>query len=551
MRRWGRWPWVLLFLTLSMLPAPSAAPKRILILESFGPAFAPHDAFLGNFRTELARLSPEPVDIFEVSLESARFRGDLAERPLVDYLRALFTGRPPDLVVPVGGPATRFAQKYRQELFPATSMLFAAVEQRILQSPGLTRNDAVVSVALDLGLVMRNMLELLPDTTNVVMVIGSSPLEEYWLGETRRELQAFTNRVGFTWFNELSFAQMQKQSAALPPHSAIYYVLLSVDAEGVPYVEERALTELHAVANAPIFGIHGSQLGRGIVGGPLLSVPELSHDSAEAAVRILQGEAPENIRPPPMPLGTPRYDWRELKRWKIPETRLPSGSVIEFREPTFWEHYRGRLIGILALVLAEAVLIVLLILNLVKRRRTEKLLRESESRFRTVADSAPVLIWMSGVDTLRTFFNKAWLDFTGRTAQQEMGNGWTEGVHPEDLPGCLKTYQEASTPERRSRCSTGCADTMASLVGSWTTACHGTMRMEILPATSAPVWTSPSASERRQKHTNSARNWPTSPASSPSANSRPRSRTNSTSRWRRSSAMPRPDCVSWPREIPT
>jgi hypothetical protein len=153
---------VLLFLTLSMLPAPSAAPKRILILESFGPAFAPHDAFLGNFRTELARLSPEPVDIFEVSLESARFRGDLAERPLVDYLRALFTGRPPDLVVPVGGPATRFAQKYRQELFPATSMLFAAVEQRILQSPGLTRNDAVVSVALDLGLVMRNMLELLP-----------------------------------------------------------------------------------------------------------------------------------------------------------------------------------------------------------------------------------------------------------------------------------------------------------------------------------------------------------------------------------------------------
>jgi PAS domain S-box-containing protein len=74
------------------------------------------------------------------------------------------------------------------------------------------------------------------------------------------------------------------------------------------------------------------------------------------------------------------------------------------------------------------------------RKRQEAILRESEARFRLVADTAPVLIWMSGADKLGTYFSKPWLDFTGQTLESQLGNGWAGRVHPDDLNRCLITY---------------------------------------------------------------------------------------------------------------
>ena len=83
-----------------------------------------------------------------------------------------------------------------------------------------------------------------------------------------------------------------------------------------------------------------------------------------------------------------------------------------------------------------------------ERRHTQRLLRDNEERFRIVADFAPVFIWMSDADKLCNFVNKPWLDFTGRSLDQELGNGWAVGLHPDDRQRCYETFFSAFDAHR-------------------------------------------------------------------------------------------------------
>ena len=171
------------------------APKRVLMLHSFGLRFKPWTDYAEGIRSEMSRKSKTPVDYHDHSLLNARLGADKSDDPFVDYLDAVYSKIAPDLIIAFGAPAASFVQQNRECLFPGKPMLFTAIEGRRVQRDKLTENDTVVATHNDFAAAFENLLHVLPDTKTIVIVNGVSPNEKFWEGELRRELAQFSNRV--------------------------------------------------------------------------------------------------------------------------------------------------------------------------------------------------------------------------------------------------------------------------------------------------------------------------------------------------------------------
>ena len=348
-----------LLATLCQSQAADPEPKRVLMLHSFGLRFKPWNLYAEAIRAEISRRGN--VDFQDHSLLTARLNSDKSDGPFVDYLYALNADQPPDLIVAIGAPAANFVQRHRKDLFPKTPMVFTVVQERRVDFAKLTAYDTVVASSTDVSLFFDNILRVLPLTNTIAVVVGTSPNETFWLEARRRDTASFAERLQFRWYNKLSFEDILKDAAALPPRSAIYWLMMNVDGAGVTHESGSALSRLSTVANAPIFAHDSTYFGEGIVGGPMHSVPELSKKTAEVAIRILNGEKAGDIKPSFVPLASPIFDWRQMQRWGISESSLPPGSTIAYREPTVWQRYSWQIASIVTVLLIQAGFIAVLL----------------------------------------------------------------------------------------------------------------------------------------------------------------------------------------------
>jgi signal transduction histidine kinase len=351
--------------------ADTAETKRVMLLHSFGRDFKPWSDYARSIREELERQSRWPLDITDHSLVTARSSDEDPEPAFVEYLRALFAKRPLDLVVSIGAPATAFVQRHRERLFAATPMVLTAVEQRRIQWSRLTANDAAVPVWINYRAAFENILQVLPATKNIIVVVGTSPIEKFWKDAIGKEAEPLAGRIAFSWTDHLSFGDLLKQAAALPPNTAIFWELMIVDGAGVIHEGSAPLKRLHAVSSAPIFSYDESFFGGEIVGGPLLRVVDTSRQTAAVAIRILGGEKAGDIKIPPVAFARPQFDWREMRHWGIDESSLPPGSLVLYREPTMWHRYRVQIIAVVALLLLQGALIAWLLYEHWRRQDVE------------------------------------------------------------------------------------------------------------------------------------------------------------------------------------
>ncbi|WP_170157266.1 ATP-binding protein [Roseimicrobium gellanilyticum] len=396
-------------------------------MHSFGRDYSPNGEVASIFRTELARDNPNAIEFVDASLEMARFDGEENEKPLLDFLRAVFEEQMPDLVVPIGSPAVMFCRRHRSTLFPHSPMLLLDAEKRRVE---MMKDDPdVVSVGPDVNInyLAGNIFEVLPKTRHIYVAQDASPIGRFWTTVMKREWDAaYSNRATFHWMNDQSLKQMRSTVSALPPDSVVLVGMMMRDAAGVPLVEETGLDAMHESANAPVFSFNDLQLGRGTLGGRLVPQKRVAVEGAKVAMKLLAGVPPSSLPWQHFPLGAPVYDARELKRWGISESALPAGSTVLFRKPGLWETHRSSFLIFVGVIALQTGMIAML---LAARKRA----REMHADFTLAADSGNIGLWSRkpGVDELegsakwRTIFG---LPDSGSVTFEDV----LARVHPED-----------------------------------------------------------------------------------------------------------------------
>jgi len=359
--------------------------RQVLVLQSVDRGNLVIDEFTGAFRVELDQRAEKPVNVIQIVVGPTGFAG-ASEQAVVDYIRSTFIDRrQPDLIMTVGGPAAVFARKYRRQLFPETPFLFASVDRRYLGDAPLGDNETAVVVDNEFSRVIDTVLQLRPQTRQVFMVMGSGQIGRFWHRELEKQFSRFHDRLTFVWLDDLSLAEILRRCASLPGDSAIFYVSFGTDAAGAAYADDRVIASLHTAASAPLFAAHSVYLGAGIVGGSLMSIDELARTAAGTADRLLDGAAPAGLKVPLQRPGQPIFDWRELQRWGIPESRLPPGSAVRYRPPGLWSTHRAAVLTAVGVLAVQSVLIVSLLYQRRARQRAEL---ESRSNLALAADAS-------------------------------------------------------------------------------------------------------------------------------------------------------------------
>ena len=431
--------------------AKDAAPKRVLIIYSYHEGLPWERLIDDSLRATLASKSTEPIELNVEHADRIQYPGDVYLQNFVDFLRHKYSQPKMDVVIGVDDEATDILLKYGDELFPGVPVVFLTAERKTLQRDSLKPNMTSLLWGLDIRGTVDIILKSLPKTRQILIITGSSFGDRAAQKLARKTLHGYKNRLEIKYLPEISIKNLKQKVAQLPEHSAILYIVFSRDSEGETFVPREILSDISRKANAPTFGIIDPYLGFGIVGGSLLSAEVQGRRCAEISLRILGGKSPLDIVPE-RTRNALMFDARQLKRWGISEATLPPDSIVRYRKLSVWQQYRWQAIGLIAFGLIQTLIIFLLWVQIKKRHHAETSARESEVKYRTVADFTYDWEYWANFDGKLHYVSPSCERISSYTAQEFIENPslFREVIVPEDREIWDKHFQN-SREELRQR----------------------------------------------------------------------------------------------------
>jgi signal transduction histidine kinase/ABC-type uncharacterized transport system substrate-binding protein len=353
--------------------------RRVLILDDLGVISSPGFAEIDRAISDTLQESPYQIELYYESLELTLFSDELYQRRFREQFIQKYSDRKPDVIITAGSASLNFIAELHKPFVRDTPIIFCTVLGGIPdRSSSPDMHFTGVLGRLHPEETLNAALRLLPRTKHVAVVGGMGPFDVKWEAIAKQSFRKYESKLEFIYLTNLTMPALLEHLRRLPSDTIVYHTAITVDAAGNRFIDSAQSVPLVAsAANAPVFVMDDVDFRAGTVGGDLVNWADDARVAAEMAVRVLNGAKPQDIS-----IVTSNnaymFDWRALQRWGLKESNLPPGSVVLNREPNLWERGRKYFVVGIAVIFLQAISILALFRQRVRKRKTDAELAEAQ-----------------------------------------------------------------------------------------------------------------------------------------------------------------------------
>lgn len=350
----------------------AAEEKRVLVLYGLDPYLPPFLAMDKAMRESLASKTDGRVLFFSESLDLQRFAMESLGPELVALLAKKYNALRIDVVVAVSQKALEFFEQHGAQLWPGARVVFVGFLGDEFKPSALPPGASAVLSVLDAAGTIDIARHLQAGAHRIVVVSGAAEVDRRSEQQARKALADLDESVTVEFLTGLPLPELLARVAAEPPDSIVIYLVQFRDRDGRPYEPLDVLRAVVEASRAPVYGAGEPYIGLGAVAGSVSSYESKGRLIGEQVRRALTGEPPD---PNQVMLESPSRcvaDARALQRWSLAQGQLPGGCEIRYADISIWRQYWWQIALTLAVVAAQATLIVALLAQHRRRRLAEQ-----------------------------------------------------------------------------------------------------------------------------------------------------------------------------------
>ena len=399
----------------------------VLLLQQSDTGGSPRSRFDAAFIDALHSATSGSIELYAENIDSERFPGAEQARVFTDYLAKKYATRKIDVIVAQSMRGLTFARQHRA--------LFGNPPIVTTVAPAGVLNPADNIIGLQGGFWIEGTLalatKLLPDTRAVYVIDGIRNGTGDMEAEVRRQWQAQARYrdLSLVYLRNLDLSDVVSRLAAVPRHSIVLLVRQTMRTRSQDVDRFESLAQVLRASPVPVFTQIEDFIGQGVVGGYVWRFGTDARRMAEMASLVASGTSPRDI-PPGRNTYDTMLDWQQLQRWGIPDSRIPSGSIVLSRPKSFFAVYGGYVAAGAVVFTAQFALIVGLLAHRARRRHAEQQVRMHAIRYRSVVDAQSDLICRFLPDTTLTFVNDSYCRYWNKSREELLGQRFIELIPP-------------------------------------------------------------------------------------------------------------------------